>query len=396
MLPNYYCTFNNVAYFQIVNNLDVTGWVDTNTYNKLVNATEYEETTIEEIEEKPVAIITNVSSNGYGKNQTVTFEAIGNEATEKIFIGLYNGNNYANYTTIEGNNGKYEVKITEEGTYTIFAIAYGEDGSQTKGYEMQFVVSDKSNGLTVPAYFALGVGEELLSVVKGTADFLLDIPGGLESMAEGIKFLWRARTPGTEESELFQEMIAAIIDEFNTGTTNEQARMAGRATVQVVLTVLVVKGAAKGVQTLVTKVKDGTFINSIANVGTNVKDSAKKIASTIVEIKKSDANAFTTLMNYIKANGKLPENYLTKSEARALGWKQKKGNLADIAPGKSIGGDIYHNDKGWLPSKQGRIWYEADVNYVSGYRGTERLMYSSDGLFYKTIDHGETFTKIGG
>jgi len=49
-----------------------------------------------------------------------------------------------------------------------------------------------------------------------------------------------------------------------------------------------------------------------------------------------------------------------------------------------------------LPDASGRIWYEADINYTSGYRGNDRLLYSNDGLFYKTTDHYESFTKIGG
>ncbi|MCY8473149.1 hypothetical protein MOC95_08335 [Bacillus halotolerans] len=39
----------------------------------------------------------------------------------------------------------------------------------------------------------------------------------------------------------------------------------------------------------------------------------------------------------------MPENYINKGEARKLGWESKKGNLSKVAPGKSIGGDIYKN-----------------------------------------------------
>ncbi len=85
---------------------------------------------------------------------------------------------------------------------------------------------------------------------------------------------------------------------------------------------------------------------------------------------------------------------------RKLGWKSEKGNLADVLPGKSIGGDIYANKPNvktgaQLPDAIGRVWYEADINYTSGYRGNDRLLYSNDGLFYKTSDHYESFIKIG-
>ena len=91
---------------------------------------------------------------------------------------------------------------------------------------------------------------------------------------------------------------------------------------------------------------------------------------------------------------KLPDNYITKREARKIGWKSKKGNLADVAKGKIIGGDIYHNNKGLLPQKDGRIWYEADINYTSGHRGTDRIFYSNDGLIFASYNHGATFYEI--
>ncbi|WP_460271913.1 ribonuclease domain-containing protein [Clostridium sp. CTA-19] len=60
---------------------------------------------------------------------------------------------------------------------------------------------------------------------------------------------------------------------------------------------------------------------------------------------------------------------MTKTEARRLDWNQKKGNLANVASGKSIGGDVFRNKEGLLPNAKNRIWYEADINYTSGYRG---------------------------
>ncbi|WP_374115531.1 hypothetical protein [Bacillus atrophaeus] len=36
------------------------------------------------------------------------------------------------------------------------------------------------------------------------------------------------------------------------------------------------------------------------------------------------------------------------------------------------------------------MWREADINYITGYRGNVRLLYSNDGLIYKTTDHSKT------
>lgn len=90
----------------------------------------------------------------------------------------------------------------------------------------------------------------------------------------------------------------------------------------------------------------------------------------------------------------LPPNYIDKKSAAALGWKSYKGNLCDIVPNGIIGGDIYYNDDGKLPLAPKRIWREADINYIGGYRNTCRLLYSNDGLMFVTYDHFITFYEI--
>jgi guanyl-specific ribonuclease Sa len=59
-----------------------------------------------------------------------------------------------------------------------------------------------------------------------------------------------------------------------------------------------------------------------------------------------------------------------------------------------IGGDIFYNAEGKLPTKYGRIWYEADINYTQGQRNIERIVYSNDGLIFVTYNHYETFCEI--
>jgi guanyl-specific ribonuclease Sa len=94
---------------------------------------------------------------------------------------------------------------------------------------------------------------------------------------------------------------------------------------------------------------------------------------------------------YIHTYGRLPSNYVTKKEAQAAGWDNKKGNLQKVIPGASIGGDRFGNYEGLLPEKKGRKYYECDINYEGGYRGAERIIYSNDGLIYYTEDHYESF-----
>lgn len=94
---------------------------------------------------------------------------------------------------------------------------------------------------------------------------------------------------------------------------------------------------------------------------------------------------------YIYTYGELPANFITKSEAQDLGWVSKEGNLQDVAPGMSIGGDRYGNYEQLLPDGK---YKECDINYHGGYRGDERLVYSEDGYIYYTDDHYESFTQL--
>lgn len=97
---------------------------------------------------------------------------------------------------------------------------------------------------------------------------------------------------------------------------------------------------------------------------------------------------------YLHIYGHLPHNYITKKEAQQLGWDSKKGNLEEVAPGKSIGGSHYGNYEGLLPEKEGRKYYECDLDYEGGYRGAQRLVYSNDGLIFYTEDHYQSFEQL--
>ena len=100
---------------------------------------------------------------------------------------------------------------------------------------------------------------------------------------------------------------------------------------------------------------------------------------------------------YLHLYGKLPSNFITKKEAEALGWKKEPGEageLQNVAPGKSIGGDRFGNYEKLLPEKKGRKYFECDINYAKGTRGAERIIYSDDGLIFYTGDHYKTFEQL--
>lgn len=59
--------------------------------------------------------------------------------------------------------------------------------------------------------------------------------------------------------------------------------------------------------------------------------------------KQTAITAPQDIADYIFAHGTLPDNFLTKSEARQLGWDSSQNYVSDVAPGYSIGGDKFGN-----------------------------------------------------
>lgn len=93
---------------------------------------------------------------------------------------------------------------------------------------------------------------------------------------------------------------------------------------------------------------------------------------------------------YLHTFGRLPSNYLTKNEAKNLGWDAQRGNLWKVTDKGVIGGDRFGNREGELPKNE--KYYEADVNYKGGHRGGERLVYTKGGkVIYYSGDHYENF-----
>lgn len=98
---------------------------------------------------------------------------------------------------------------------------------------------------------------------------------------------------------------------------------------------------------------------------------------------------------YIHLYGRLPDNFITKKEAEALGWSG--GSLEPYAPGKCIGGSYFGNYEGLLPKKKGRSYTECDIDTLGKKsRGSKRIVFSNDGLIYYTEDHYNTFELLYG
>ena len=94
---------------------------------------------------------------------------------------------------------------------------------------------------------------------------------------------------------------------------------------------------------------------------------------------------------YIHTYGKLPSNFITKSEAKKLGWSG--GGLDEFAKGKCIGGDKFGNNEGKLP--EGKNYKECDIDTLGAdSRGAKRIVYADDGSVYYTDDHYENFEQV--
>ena len=136
-------------------------------------------------------------------------------------------------------------------------------------------------------------------------------------------------------------------------------------------------------------------------------DTVQQAAQTVQEIAAAqeeeapdieEDGTYTTkedVARYIHTYGHLPDNFITKKQAQALGWEG--GSLEPYAPGKCIGGSRFGNYEGTLPEKDGRTYTECDIDTLgTEKRGGKRIVFSNDGLVYYTEDHYETFELLYG
>ena len=140
-----------------------------------------------------------------------------------------------------------------------------------------------------------------------------------------------------------------------------------------------------------TETTDNTFFET----ETYSEETVSVTESTLEEISVEKDGSYTSpedVAEYIHNFGTLPGNFMTKSEAKKLGWSG--GDLWKYADGMSIGGDRFGNYEGLLPEAEGRTYTECDVNYSGGSRGAERIIFSNDGLIFYTDDHYESFTQL--
>lgn len=137
----------------------------------------------------------------------------------------------------------------------------------------------------------------------------------------------------------------------------------------------------------------GLLLVLLAAVPAAARGPADELRQFAREVGLRDADGFVSTVTALKRDGRLPDRYLTKAAAQGAGWKPGD-DLCRAAPGKAIGGDRFGNREKRLPAANGRVWYEADLDFDCGRRGAKRLVWSNDGLIYVTTDHYQSFRRV--
>lgn len=143
-----------------------------------------------------------------------------------------------------------------------------------------------------------------------------------------------------------------------------------------------------------------TSSESSAGIPSYESSSSAKILFTESFLSAIEQEAhYTTkdsVAGYLCKYGKLPGNYRTKSEAKALyesaGNSFSKWNFNPWKVlGVMVGGDSFSNAENLLPSGSYR---EADVDYSGDNRGTKRLVYADSCKIYYTANHYTSFVQL--
>lgn len=97
---------------------------------------------------------------------------------------------------------------------------------------------------------------------------------------------------------------------------------------------------------------------------------------------------------YIDTYDCLPENYITKAEAKALGWSG--GSVESYKEGAAIGGDTFGNFEKLLPTGISYTECDLDTNGADS-RGACRLVFGKENneyRYYYTADHYSSFSEV--
>lgn len=137
-------------------------------------------------------------------------------------------------------------------------------------------------------------------------------------------------------------------------------------------------------------------VQPVTSQSSEVQSVADTASTDLVSDLPVEGNSYYDLENvvlYLYLYDELPDNYMTKAEARELGWEG--GSVEKYKEGAAIGGDTFGNREGLLPKEKGRTYTECDIDTGGEKsRGAKRLVFSSDGLYFYTQNHYESFDEV--
>lgn len=295
-------TASNVAYFQVINGLKVTGWVNDETYNQILGT---EEMIIEPKDTTPYAYPTNLQEGMEVVKGSYSFNVVGNENCDGIRLTMYSttlfNDGLSQWYNYDGNDVNGYFDCTDVGSYTLMVESRNDSTGETFQYGMNFEVVDTTTGGDLYAYYMLGVWDAIVDSCKGVWTNIKHPIQTVTSTANGIIFLTKALTPwgGEERQALLDLWTTALYDTINNAATKEAketARAYGKFMGEVAITVLVTVGVDKGL----TALKEAARSGKLGKAGLaciKAKDKADDFVNETITIMSNKAIADKALEN---------------------------------------------------------------------------------------------------
>ena len=325
MLSNYDCTFNNVAYFQIVNNLEVTGWVDTNTYDALFYK---EEIVVFEPENTaPYVYPTNLYEGMEVKKGWLKLNVEGNEYCDKIVFNMYSttifNDGLSERKSIDGNTGTLEFDCTDIGDYSLMIESWNNTTQERFEYNIDFKVVDTTKTIDFFAYFMLGMWDGVVETGKGLWSVLSNPIESVKSFASGTAFIVKALIMDGEERDTLYYIWTTtgmdMLTDLEDDEAKETSRKLGKFTAEIMLAVIAEKGVTKASSIIKESAKSGKF-GKVGNTWIKFEGKADDFVTGLVG-SKSLVDIFKNgkiSVDDIKANPKLFSGKTVDDYAEAL------------------------------------------------------------------------------
>lgn len=150
---------------------------------------------------------------------------------------------------------------------------------------------------------------------------------------------------------------------------------------------------------IVSSLLSNTSISSYSSFSSIVESSSSEDVSSYVstsDVAIDYEGVYTSKEDvslFLYTYHELPKNFMTKSEAKQLGWDGGRIPGWTSQNKLSIGGDVFYNLEQLLPKNT--TYQECDIDYNgASNRGSRRLVWSRDFKIYYTSDHYTSFVRL--